>query len=334
MSQPNCLCRPQEKGVALLLVVGIITLLSVIILNLSYKTILFQEQSVLIERKSRAEYLLKSALQFGRVLLFLPGPPTAPNQKPWRAFMKGDPIPAQMLQIPYPNVKISLEINPESRKLAVEGLQTNSATDYRDMFVLLFDNLGFSKDQDPWEDRSGRSRVLDSRQMVAALVDYVDADRNPYRLDSFSGVETHSDGTPFPDQLPLQLEELSQVPGFTPRRLSLLTPHMTVTPGLSGVNPNYASEEVLQAIDPSLTSSQYRALHDAARGPDGPLDGTSIQGYFPNYNQLNQYLSLSDTKFQIIAKVEVEGNSFFLRGLVESSTGSATAPTVENFRIY
>jgi hypothetical protein len=335
---PRISANTNQNGVALLLVLGMITLASVIVLNLSYKTLLHQETSVLNERKVRAEYLLKSALNIGRVIISLPGSIDKPEQKPWRAFIQGQSIPADLLELPYPNVTISLEISPENRKLSIEQLRSSSAADYRDIFVRLFDNLGFSTDQDKWNDGKGSKKFFDSRAMVAALIDYVDADNNPYREGAFTGTEEFSSGKPFPNKLPNQLEELGNIPGFTQRRIRLLTPHISTMSGLTGVNPNYASAEVLTAIDPSLTTMQAQTLIDVARGPAGPLTSTTIRNFFPNYSdpKIGPRLIFSDTVLQIIAKVQIDGNSFFLKSMVASaSTGSSSIPSLqEGIRIY
>ena len=332
------LVNANQNGVALLLVLGMITLASVIVLNLSYKTLLHQETSVLNERKIRAEYLLKSALNIGRVIISLPGPNGKPEQKPWRAFIQGQSIPGELLELPYPNVTISLEISPENRKLSIEQLKSGSAADYRDIFVRLFDSLGFSSDQDLWDDSRGNKKFFDSRAMVAALIDYVDADQDPYREGGFNGTEAFSSGKPFPNKLPSQLEELGNIPGFTQRRIRLLTPHISTISGLTGVNPNYASAEVLTAIDPSLTPAQTQTLIDVARGPSGPLTSTTIQNFFPNYAdpKVGPRLIFSDTILQIIAKVQIDGNSFFLKSVVASSASSTlTIPSIEEgIRIY
>ena len=62
--------RPSERGVAIILVIFVVALASILVVNLSYSTILESRSLGMVERQLQAEYIIKSIVSFGSELIY------------------------------------------------------------------------------------------------------------------------------------------------------------------------------------------------------------------------------------------------------------------------
>lgn len=304
--------------------IGVVTLSSIIVLNLSQVTILNEESLQQPLKRLKAEYLLKSALSVASVIIALPSPTGNERDEPWREFMMGIEIPPSYIQVAENNIRVSLEISPEERKLPISLLKNQTVADFparRDIFLRLFQNLGFDVDQQKDLTPQFSGRIFTASEMVANLIDFIDADTDPYSASGFQGVESANTAKSFQNALPARVEDMGRIPGFTPTRLRALTPYIS-TANFFEVNPNYAGAQVMRAIDPDLSPEDANKLLQATRGPDGPFNITSIRPFFPNVGRFDSLLKFKTDMMTIIAKVEYDGTPFYLKALATKATGS------------
>jgi type II secretory pathway component PulK len=328
----------RESGVALLITMFIIAVTSILALSLTRSTYLAQRMHQVSEQRLKAEFLLKSSLSVARIIISQE-PPEEGAQPPWQAFSQGLAFPGTHFRIPDPQLRIALEIKPEESKIPLRWLQNPSSSFFkrqRDIIYQLFQNLGFDETQPSAGDQSGSGsvRFYNSRDLVSNLIDYMDADEVPYQEDGFSGNEGQSDLPVFPNRPLERIEEISQIPGFTPQRLRLLTPHVSAA-DFQMINVNFATREVLRAVDPSLTDQEVTVIIETAQGPNGPLTSENIERFIPNFSNLSSFLNFRSLLLQVIVKIEVGGNRYFLKALVRKmSDKKGELPTVQTQQLF
>lgn len=334
----------RDHGVALIMVVFIVALATIIVTGVTYSTYIASRVNRNFERQVRAEYLLKSALNVARLIISSDKGQVDPPKDSWGLFLQGNEIPSAMIGISDPDVRIALEINAEERKLPLNWLRSKvDETLYkrrRDSIRRLFENLGFDEEQQGGQQggplqANPTGQFFSSSQMVANLIDYMDADSEPYSEDDYQGMEGENTKDIFPNRRVERLSELSAIPGFTPERVRKLSPFITVAE-ISQVNVNLTSKEVLRAVDESLSDEDAQAIIEAARGPEGPLNSQTIQDLLPNYPSLNTLLSFRSSLLQVIAKVQIGDSRYFIRSNVRkgSGAGSDELPEIQSLEFF
>ena len=335
-------CQGHQKGVALILIVFIIALASIIVLNLAYSTFIGSRLNLAAERSLQAEYLLKSALNFAVVLIRAD---TSSEDSPddlWYVFRNGVSIPAEWLELNEPNLTVQLEIRAEGAKLPIRELvptQGAPSPKWLPIFTRLFkDILQFDKDEE--EDRSGLCPQpnCSPEQMIANLIDYIDADNEPFDDGPYKGIE--KEGL-FPNKRLLRTEELASVPGFTPGRVQRLLPLISAAM-FSQVNINSAPREVLLAIDSDLTDQNVEDIRafreDKERGPfrtDSLQSQMSVIGIDQDIvTRIVSLLTERSDLFQVVAKVDYATSKYFLRALVRRDPTPGAMPYVISMELF
>ncbi|NDC38898.1 MAG: hypothetical protein EBZ48_12750, partial [Proteobacteria bacterium] len=184
----------KQRGVALILVTFVVALATIIVTALAYSTHLAARRNSMVERGFQAEYLLKSAVSLARTLIKLDKTPEDSEKDLWGLFKEGLAIPTELLNIGEPNVNVELEIRPEEGKIPVRALvptpSTNTvSTAWRDVLLRLFENLGFRDDESKQESGPFKGQVFSPEEMIANLIDFIDADKVPYKDGNFIGIE-------------------------------------------------------------------------------------------------------------------------------------------------
>lgn len=349
-SRSNTRRRPSSSGVALILVIFIVALATIIVVNLTYSTFLSAELQTNSERALKAEYLLKSAVNFGRVLLQTDSSPDdyahpdPTRGDVWGPFFFGIGLPAHFLDIDEPNVQVFLELRPEEAKAPLRALVPSSRGQpdrkWRDAFVRLFRELGF--DADEQKDHTGllKGRVLNSEQLVAALIDYVDGDTDSYEEPGFArGIESELPKGTFPNRQFRRFSELAAIPGFTPARRQKLEPLIT-TVGNNKVNINVAPAVVLAALHESIGAegaSQIVAYRDSEDGPfthpnwtsdlGNNIIGTSVMA------EISSMVNIESRYFQAIAKVDYGTSTYFMRAFL-AELGEDELPRIQSVELF
>jgi len=336
-----------SRGVALLLVVFVIALASILVVNMAYSTHLNARASAMVVRSVQAEYLLKSALSLARYLIQEQGPAeTGPEEenKPisWQDFANGAPIPTELLGLNAPNLRLEMEIRPQNSKLSLRKLQNDPRT-WGPVFVRLFTSLGFDKDEEPDHTGAFPERVFKPEEMVANLIDYFDSDTNSYSStgEIGSGIESSlPSGFEFANQMISSIEELRNIPGFTPGRLRLLSPRVTLQ-DIGNVNINLAPADIIKALHKDIDDDMAGRIIEARKSK--PF--SNEDNYRSKLREIlgsvaEEIFSMIDVRsswYQIIAKAEYGGNfRYFLRATVAKEGGptSSEPPVVKTLELF
>ena len=323
-----------ERGVALLLVIFIIALASILVINIVFSTNLSARTSAHAQRATQAEYILKSALNFTRVLLREDKSPEDSGKDSWGLFLNGQRVPPELLDLNEPNIDIELEIRPEESKIPLAALvpPASSIADakWQGALTRLFQKLGFDSDKE--EDTSGyfNGRSFNSEELVAILIDYMDADKKSHQP---GGIESDLPEDVFPNQTIRRLSELSSVPGFTPARIRKLAPFVSAvndfgsgsSQSFNRVNINVASAMVLSVLHDDIDDAMVQSILSFRNSEEGPFKGqdyaarmADILGDQTLYNEISSMIRERSTWFQVIAKVAYGNSSvYFLRAYVK-----------------
>lgn len=245
--------RRGNRGIALLLVLVIVALLTSLLTDLAFSTMVDMRLSETFRDSTRAYYLAKGGINAGRMILQEDRNRYDSLDESWS---KG------VVDYPVGEGNVTIRIEDLDGRLAINGLVdgNNPQSIMVDRFYRLLVNLQLDALADPAE-------------LTAALIDWLDTDDDPY-------VEIHTDGQSLPvsgaEDLtyrsqpqayrckngPLEtLQELSLVKGFTPEIIKRISPHLAVN-GMLQVNLNTASAEVLMALDLQISRETAQAIID------------------------------------------------------------------------
>ena len=350
MKIQSCSEGKAEAGVALILVLFIVTLASIIVINITYTSSLEARSNLATERSLKAEYLLKSAISFAQTMIKQDVSPSVDGQQDlWAKFAEGAPLDPSWFGINDPAARIWLEIRAADSKLNIRIVDTNQM--YRIMLVHLFRELGFDSDEE--EDHTGLfpNRVFTSEELVANLIDYIDDDADDFQDPNFpaTGIDEQIPKDYFPNldnKTDLQrIGELSLIPGFTPTRVRRMMPFVRVV-GQNKININLAPKVVLRSLERDLnideiTDTEVDAIDAFRNGPDGPFGEQNPNLYEQLVGIIGQTLAqkispaldTNSADWQVIAKVDYGVSTFFIRAhLAQGASGDL--PEIQSFELY
>ncbi|MCO6431433.1 MAG: general secretion pathway protein GspK [Deltaproteobacteria bacterium] len=331
--------RGSQKGLALLLVTFIVALASIIVVNLTYSTYLGSILGLTAERSVQAEYVLKSAVNFARVLIKEDITDEDSMRDEWGRFANGLAVPPELLGMAAQNVLIELEIRPEGAKLNVNNLvprQFNGQPDlkYRRIFERLFTLLQFDQDEEEQASGPAQGEFFGVKEMVANLIDYMDPDEEPYDADGFRGIENERSG--FSNNRISRLEELAAVPGFTPARVQRLLPFLTAYDNFY-LNLNLAPRILLLSLHPDLEEAQIDQIIAFRSSEEGPFQNTNkLAEFIPDdsiLSDINPLLTHRNQWFQVLAKVDYGTSTYYMRALL-SKNSKGELPDIRKQEIF
>ena len=348
-------CKRRENGVALILVIFIISLASIIVVNLTYSTVLGAQVSAQLQQSVTAEYLLKSGLNYARVLLREDKTTEDSPDDDWAKFSNGVVVPPALLGIEDKGVKLELQIRPEDAKLPLAALIPAGGLTPDLKWLKVYQNFLTSPrmnfDNDEEVDHLGHfpGRHFSPEEMLGALIDYIDNDKASYVP---GGIEADIPEDTFPNEPIKRIGELSTIPGFTPNRLRRLRPYLSAistTPGGGApslkVNINFAPREVLRSLDSSLTEPMIDQIVAFREDKSGPFTGFNMNGELTNITGSATVattiagLTSTDSKwFEVIAKIDTGSSVSFMHALVYRASSATSAsrdlPDVLSFELY
>jgi general secretion pathway protein K len=332
-----------SSGVALILVISLVALASMLVVQLAYSTHLQAQLSSNIEHSLQGEFLLKSAVNFARVLLKEDQSSEDSEKDLWGMFNSGAPIPTELLDLGARGVHLQLEIRPEEAKFPLRALLQAEplGRKWRDAFVRLFRQLGFDEDKE--EDQSGLfpHEVFTSEQLVAILIDYTDRDSESFDDPQFSGkgIEKNlPEGVTFPNVPLKRVGELASVPGFTPTRLRRLTPFIT-TFGNDRVNINFAPKTVLASLHEDLSAERADAIIAFRRDQKEPEAFTQgnlsskLKGDEQLVSDISPMIKADSKYFQVLAKADYGASSYFMRAFLHKGAPGAL-PSIRSIELF
>lgn len=333
-----------QNGVALLLVIFIVALASILVLNLTYSTFIGARMNNMVERGLQAEYMLKSAVSFARVLIKEDSSPEDGAQDLWGKFSGGTAIPLELLGINEPNTHIELEIRPEESKFPLRAVLPISGGEadknWRDALVRLLESQGFNDDGE--KDHTGyfQDRVFQSEELVAALIDYMDQDSESYDPGDFAkGVESELPEGLFPNARILRrVGELKTIPGFTPARMRRLEPLVTIF-GANIVNINLAPSAVIKALSDEVTDQQVASILEFRKSKDGPFTFENRKERLSEilgetlYERISPMTTVESKWFQVLAKIDYQTSTYFMRAYI-SRTRAGELPEIRSIELF
>lgn len=346
-----------QAGVALVMVLLVVSLASFIVIELTHSSTLEARSNLIAERNLRGEYLMKSAVNFGRALISvgtLPG-----TTKPlWVRFCgcehSDDPnseIPLSLLGVQEPGARLFMIIVPANTKLPLQQLVASSGSDpvngdIRDALVRLFEQLNFDGDDE--RDPDFNDEFFDSRQLVANLIDYMDRDDTSYTDSNFPiGVEDRMPENAFPKEGGLSsIDELGSIPGFTSARINQLRRYTYTVPTSAAfvqrrVDINFSSARVLSTLDPAVDEFKVQGLI-SYRTANEPLTEANRINVLKNEVAIDSSVffnltSARATLMQILVKVQFGDIRSFMNVYVQIDSGGGGGggyPKIVHREIY
>lgn len=267
----------EERGMVLLIVLVLLTVLSSLMIDLGYTTMVDLRLTETFRDSTKAYYLAKGGIEAGRMVLENDGNGyDAPTE--WWA--------QEIVNYPIKEGNVSIKIADLEGKLNLNGLVTNGVnpnTKARERAERLFATLG----------------IQDEQALTAAITDWIDEDDSVYNNASASGAESaYYRSLPRPYESKNAsldtLEELLMVKGFDQDIIDLIAPHVTLY-GDAKVNINTVTYEVLASWLPNITTQEVEDVITFRQ--DQPLKGKNDMGKIPS--SVGWYSSMtSDIKFK------------------------------------
>lgn len=327
----------------MLIVTLIVSLATLLVVNLTYSTYLGSRTSAMIADRLQAEYVLKSVINLAKLLLEQDTSEDDGPQDTWGGFSTGVPIPAELLGIYKPGYVIEVEIRPEDAKVPIKLLYTGDQVNvvWRDILTRLFQNLGF--DNDGELDHTGLFPQTDfnSEQLIGALIDYLDKDDDSYSEDGYEGIESQLPEGYFPNGDVKILGDLSRIPGFTPDRMRRLTPFVTIW-GTGKMNINFIPRVLLKSLHEDITEDQVDQIVAFRAGVEGPFSQTDKLNYpqklsddiLPDiWSDIDSIVGVQSNFFQVLGKVDFSASTMFARAIIRQSNSSRGA-VIASFELF
>jgi len=253
-----------RRGVALVLTLLVVVLLTAMILDFDFRTRLDVRAAANFRDDTRAYLLASSAVAAARVVL-------QEDKDHGTDWINDDWATIPEVPMPVADGTISIKIEDEAGKLDVNGFIRRDAQpqEPEPRRVEAYRRL--------LEDVLQDVEDVDVDALVDALLDWLDDDDHPRA----GGDESSYYGSLEPPYAarngPLKgFDELGLVKGYTPEILELLRPHVTALwlPGTTDqttwhppVNINTASEEVIASLDPNLADALDGIVADRKNQP-------------------------------------------------------------------
>lgn len=241
-----------ERGMALLIVLAVVALLTTLLVEFAYSTLVELRLTETFRDSTQAYYLAKGGVNAGTMLLRQDRNQYDSLNEMWNQGVSNYPVGEGFLSIRITDMGGRLAINS-----LVEG--NSPQTVMVDRFFRLFSTLDLGENQ------------ASPAELTAALIDWLDSGDDPYgevRVDGqvlpVAGAEaSYYQGLsrPYPCKNGTlhSLDELALIKGFTPDVIRRVKPFLAVN-GEELVNINTAAREVLMTLDPLIDDEKARKI--------------------------------------------------------------------------
>ncbi|WP_291315825.1 type II secretion system minor pseudopilin GspK [Desulfuromonas sp.] len=236
-----------EEGTVLLLVLVVVALLTSLLTEFAFSTLVDLRLTETFRDSTKAYYLAKGGVRAGRIILQNDRNGYDARNDPeelWSQGMGTFPVGGGSVSVTIEDLGGRLDLN---RLVLSDGINPNPAA--IDRLLRLFEILEIEEGED----------------LTAALIDWIDEDEEIYDLRGYGAEDEHylRLDPPYPTKNGSlsTLGELARVRGFTPEVIGLVTPHITVYGG-EKINVNTASAQVLMSLseDPLIDEAAAEAI--------------------------------------------------------------------------
>ncbi|MDA3903909.1 MAG: type II secretion system minor pseudopilin GspK [Desulfuromusa sp.] len=249
--------KNSEKGMALLLVLIVVTLLTSILMELAYSTLIEQHLAETFRDSTRAYYLARGGITAGQKLLLLDNNDYDSPTEVWGGGVINYPVGEGF---------VTMTVEDLDGKLAVNSLVSgnNPQTVVVDRFYRLL--LSLEIDQ--------------PAELTAAVIDWLDQGDEPFQLIQTDDLEMPVAGAESSYYQSLaepygckngsieSLEDLLLVKGFTDEIFKIVSPYLSVADS-KRTNINTAGREVLLSLSAKLEEQTVDLIIDNRR--DAPI---------------------------------------------------------------
>ncbi len=225
-----------ERGMVLLLVLVMVTLLTALLSEFSFSTLVDMRLTETFRDSTRSYYLARGGVRVGQIILKEDGNSFDARDELWGQGVASYPVG---------DGTISIAIEDLDGKLPLNRIVSGANVD-----AILFDR---------YERLLELLDFADPAQMAVDLADWIDENDQPYDQHGLFGTE---DGYYLSLERPYHckngplasLEELALVRGYDKEAVTRLRPHVTVY-GDTQINVNTASAEVIASLDAEIFPS-------------------------------------------------------------------------------
>lgn len=304
----------------LLLVLAVVALLSALLSEFAFSTLVDLRLTETFRDRTRAYYLAKGGVTVGQMLLKMdtnPGYDAYAPEELWSLGVSSYPVGEGYISVAIEDLGGKLNIN----SLVDEATGYNVSGVSKERFYRLFTNLG----------------ETDPEGLTVALIDWIDQDPGLY-VDQNSGAtgaeaDYYQRLTPpvrIADRPLRSLDELALVRGFTPELIRRIEPHVTVhgstvTSDNTKVNINTASAEVLMAFsaNPGISRQDAEQIieHRRSQPFKTPVELTDFFASIGLQGLLGPDLTLTGGYYRIRSTAEVNDGVRRIEAYVDKSTG-------------
>jgi general secretion pathway protein K len=225
---------------ALLLVLVVVALMTALLTDLAFSTMVNMRLTETFRDSTKAYYLAKGGINAGRMILQTDSNSYDSLNESWSKGVINYPVGEGNVTVLIEDLDGKLDINGMVKRNNPQAIETDRF--YRLLVVKEIDKLA------------------DPEELTAALIDWMDSGDTPYtelRTDGQSLPVSGAEDVYYLGQAqpyrckngPIEtLQELSLIKGFTPEIIKQISPHLAVNGSLA-VNINTASAEVLMSLD-------------------------------------------------------------------------------------
>lgn len=261
-----------ERGMVLLLVLVVIAVLSTLLSEFAFSTLVDYRLTETYRDVTRAEYLARGGIKAGQMLL-------QNDKNSYDAKVTTELWSLGVTDYPVAEGSVSIKIEDLNGRLQLNSLVDplgNSNPLFRDRFIRLCEELA----------------VADPEALADALTDWLDIDSAPER-DGAEDTDYLGQNPPYEaaDGPLKSFDELGLVRGFSPQVLARLRPYVTVY-GNGKLNVNTAEPELLRSWDIEATEAVESLLAARADKPFKHLEDIKEAIGLDAYTALNRNLDI------------------------------------------
>jgi general secretion pathway protein K len=300
----------EEKGMVLLLVLVVVALLTSLLTEFAFSTLVDLRLTETFRDSTRAYYLAKGGVRVGRIILQEDTNTWDARSELWGQGVSSYPVGDGVVSVHIEDLEGRLNINH-----LVDKSGFNPNTVFRGRFIKLFAELDLAEPDN----------------LTAALVDWIDSDsKEDAPGGGIRGAEDdyylrlekpyHCKNAPLDS-----LDELAMIRGFTPEVRRALEPHVTIH-GDKSLNINTASPQTLFAWyawdDPLLDTSIAEAIV-TARENEPIRDTTDLKAVIDvnDFAVLNQQsdIAVKSGTYRIESLGEVNDGTRMVEAIVKKT---------------